>query len=227
MPAGRLSEDGRHASGAIVGEWCRNSLVGLRTWAPVRREPAPVTAVVLVEGLSDAAALRVLAARSRRDLAAEGVEIVSMGGGTNIGHYLRVLGPTGRGITVAGLCDAGEEQFFRRAINHHGFLATTRDEMAGHGFFVCDSDLEDELLRALGVDAVERVLQREGELELFRRFQQQPAQRQRPTHDQMHRFAGVRSGRKVRLAASMAEALDLEDVPRPLHDLLEFVWPVG
>ncbi len=179
--------------------------------------------VILVEGSSDAAALRVLAARSFRDLGRHGVEIVSMGGATNIGHYLRRLGPMGRGVTVAGLCDAGEERFFVRALDNEGLAATTREEMAHHGFFVCDRDLEDELLAALGVEKAERVLQREGELNLFRRFQRQPAQRQRSTPDQLHRFAGTRSGRKVRLAAAMAEAVELEAVPRPLHELLEFV----
>jgi len=97
--------------------------------------------------------------------------------------------------------------------------------MARKGFYVCDVDLEDELLRALGVEAVEAILEREGELGLFRRFQWQPAQRQRAIHDQLHRFAGVRSGRKVRFAASMASELTRADVPAPLRALLEFVKP--
>ena len=42
-----------------------------------------VRAVVLVEGVSDQAALEALARRRGRDLAAEGIEIVSMGGATN------------------------------------------------------------------------------------------------------------------------------------------------
>jgi hypothetical protein len=36
---------------------------------------------------------------------------------------------------------------------------------------VCDSDLEDELIRALGAPAIERLLAVQGELESFRRFQ--------------------------------------------------------
>ena len=121
----------------------------------------------------------------------------------------------GRRVTVAGLCDAAEERFFRRARGNEGYAATTRGEMAGQGFFVCDPDLEGERLTALGVETVERVLRREGERELFTRFQQQPAQRRHPTLAQMHRFTGTRSGRKVRLAAAMAQALEPDDVPRP------------
>ena len=45
-------------------------------------------AVVLVEGASDRAALEVLAERRGRDLSAERVAIVAMGGATNIAHYL-------------------------------------------------------------------------------------------------------------------------------------------
>ncbi|MDQ3096528.1 MAG: ATP-dependent endonuclease [Actinomycetota bacterium] len=184
-----------------------------------------VQRVVLVEGPSDAAVLRVLADARGRSLEDEGVDVISMGGATNIGHYLRRFGPRGRRLILAGLCDAGEEPFFRRALQGEGFSTRTRDEMARQGFYVCDVDLEDELLRALGVEAVEAILEREGELGLFRRFQWQPAQRQRSIHDQLHRFAGVRSGRKVRFAASMASELTREDVPAPLRALLEFVIP--
>jgi hypothetical protein len=47
-------------------------------------------------------------------------------------------------------------------------------------FYVCVAALEDELVRSLGVRAVEQVLEAEGDLQLFRSFQHQPAQRERP-----------------------------------------------
>ena len=51
------------------------------------------------------------------------------------------------------------------------------------GFYVCDADLEDELIRALGAAAVEEVIDAdlEDELESWRIFQQQPAWRG-PSH---------------------------------------------
>src|SRR5882672_4984708 len=59
-------------------------------------------AVVLVEGLSDRRALEALAARRGRDLGAEGVSVVSIGGATNIRSALDVFGPRGRDARLAG-----------------------------------------------------------------------------------------------------------------------------
>jgi len=91
------------------------------------------------------------------------------------------------------------------------------------GFFVCDADLEDELIRALGPEAVERVLDAQGELASFRRFQEQPAQRARDAHAQLRRFMGTRSGRKIRYGALLIDALELERVPRLLDLVLAAV----
>ena len=54
------------------------------------------------------------------------------------------------------------------------------------------------------------VVAREGELGLLHTFQQQPAQRGRSLHEQLHRFFGTKSGRKVRLAAALAAELALD-----------------
>ena len=50
-------------------------------------------AVVLVEGASDQLAVEALAARRGRDLDAEGVSVVSIGGAGNIGRFLQLFGP--------------------------------------------------------------------------------------------------------------------------------------
>jgi hypothetical protein len=92
--------------------------------------------------------------------------------------------------------------------------------MAALGFHVCVADLEDELIRCLGPAAVERVVERQGELGSFRTFQRQPAQRERSLHDQLRRFLGTRSGRKGRYARLLVDALDLSRVPGPLDRLL-------
>ena len=76
---------------------------------------AAPTAVILVEGPSDQAAVCTLAERRGRDLDQERVRVVPMGGATNIGHFLEVFGPRGLGVNLAGLCDQGEEDDFRRA----------------------------------------------------------------------------------------------------------------
>ena len=170
--------------------------------------------VVLVEGPSDAAVLGVLARR----LGLDAPEVVAMGGITNVGRHLHEY--AGRpGSTVAGLCDLGEVRFVLGALRRLGH-EVLEDDLAAYGFFVCDTDLEDELIRALGTDAVVDVVEREGELGLLRTFRNQPHQRSRTLHDQLHRFAGTRSGRKVRLAAALAEALPIDAVPAPLLDVL-------
>jgi hypothetical protein len=90
------------------------------------------------------------------------------------------------------------------------------------GFFVCDADLEDELIRSLGVEAVERVVEAEGELDPFRTFQRQPHWQGRPRHEQLRRFLGTHSGRKVRAAEAMVESLDPDHLPAPLAGLLAY-----
>ena len=178
-------------------------------------------AVVLVEGESDRAALEALASRRGRDLGAESVSIVPMGGATTVAHFLDALGPPGLEVRVAGLCDAGEEGSFRRALERAGFgSGLTRTDMEGLGFFVCVADLEDELIRCLGADSVEAVVAGQGELGSFRTFQNQPAQRDRPREAQLRRFLGTRSGRKIHYARLLVEALDLGRVPHPLNGLL-------
>jgi hypothetical protein len=175
-----------------------------------------VRAVVLVEGGSDRAAVETLAGRRGLDLAAEGVAVVSMGGATNIASSLAVYGPSGLGVSVSGLYDVAEEDFVRRALTRFGL----DPEPSRSAFFACVADLEDELIRALGSDGVERVLDAEGELASFRRFQRQPAQRARTVEAQLHRFLGTRSGRKHRYGRLLVEALDLARVPRPLDRVL-------
>jgi hypothetical protein len=183
-----------------------------------------MTAVVLVEGASDQAALEALARRSGRDLDAEGVSIVPIGGAQAIGRFLEELGPHGSNVRLAGLCDAGEERDFRRALERAGLGSElTRERMEDLGFYVCVADLEDELIRCLGTDAVEDVLERQRDLGSFRTLQKQPAQQGRPIEAQLRRFLGAGSGRKIRYARLLVDALDLADVPRPLDGVLAHV----
>ena len=96
--------------------------------------------VVIVEGISDRIALETLAARRGRDLAAEGVSIIPIGGAQAVGPFLARLD---RGIRVAGLCDVGEERHFQRALERAGLGTNlTRDDMEALGFYVCIKDRE-------------------------------------------------------------------------------------
>ena len=184
--------------------------------------PESTRAVVLVEGRSDRAAIETLATSRGHDLAAAGVFVVAMGGITLLGRHLAVYGPQGRALELTGLCDAGEERVVRRALSRAG-LGTDLDRarLAERGFHVCVDDLEDELIRALGTAAVETVVAAAGELATFRTMQRQPAQRERPLADQLRRFLGTRSGRKVRYGTLLVEAAVAAGcVPEPLEAVL-------
>ncbi len=171
-------------------------------------------AAILVEGWSDQAALEALARRRGRDLQAEGIVVVPIGGATNLQRFVQALGPQGLGVRLAGLCDIAELRHVRRGLEDAGVAAD--ESIEDHGFYACDADLEDELIRALGTAAVERVLDAEGELASFRRFQEQPAQRRPDLHAQLRRFLGTRAGRKVRYGTLLVDALELDRVPSAL-----------
>jgi hypothetical protein len=178
-------------------------------------------AVVLVEGISDRVALETLAERRGRNLDAEGVAVVPIGGAQAIGRFLNQFGPQGLDITLAGLCDAGEESDFRRGLERADLGSNlTRVDMERLGFYVCVEDLEDELIRALGADSVEEVVAAQGDLGPFLTLQKQPEWRGRPVEEQLRRFMGSGGRRKIRYARFLIEALELTQVPRPLDLVL-------
>lgn len=190
----------------------------------VTRPSVDLRAVVLVEGISDQFALEALAERRGRDLHAEGISIVPMGGATNIRSFLDRFGPSGLGVTLAGLCDAGEEAGFRRGLERAGLGSNlNRSSMEQLGFYVCVADLEDELIRALGRAAVEEVVAAQGELGSFRTLQKQVAHQGRTNEQQLRRFMGTRGGRKIQYARLLVDALDLTSMPRPLDRVLAHV----
>src|SRR5438874_12809758 len=178
-------------------------------------------AVVLVEGVSDQRALEALAGRLGRDLHAERIEILPMGGSKNIRTFLGRFGPGGLNVRLAGLCDEGEEGDFRRGLEWAGLGSRlSRAGMEALGFYVCVQDLEDELIRSLGAARVEEIADAQGDLGSFRILQKQPAWLGRPTEEQLRRFMGSGGSRKIRYAPLLVDALDLARVPRPLASVL-------
>jgi hypothetical protein len=185
--------------------------------------PVDATALVLVEGVSDKIALETLARRCGRDLDAEGISVVAIGGAQALGNVLRSIRAEKREVRLAGLCDAREEPSVRRVLERAGLGSElSRETLEALGFYVCEPDLEGELIRALGAAAVEDVLARNDKLSSFRTFQKQPQWRGRPTEDQLRRFFGSSAG-KIRFARLLVEALDLDRVPRPLDGVLAHV----
>jgi hypothetical protein len=166
------------------------------------------SAVILVEGESDRIAVDTLAVRRGRDLNAEGVTVVPIGGAQAVERVLRALGD----VRVAGLYDVAEERDVLRRVERAG--------RAVDGFFACDPDLEGELVRALGADRMLELVESRGQLGAFSTYRKQPAQRTKPLETQLH---GWLHNWKVRYAAPLVAALDLGRVPRPLDGVLEWV----
>ena len=161
--------------------------------------------VVLVEGESDRIAVETLAVRRGRDLAAEGVSVVPVGGAHALERALRTLEVE----RVAGLYDRGEEAAVRRVLERAG---VTPD-----GFFACDPDLEGELVRALGPERMLQLIEERGHLAAFRTYQKQPDKRGLPLDAQLH---GWLHNWKVRYAAALVDRLALDRVPAPLDGVL-------
>ena len=159
-------------------------------------------AVVLVEGITDRIALQAVAAKLGRDLAAEGVAVVPIGGA----QAIRRAAAQHEGERLVGLCDAPEERWFRRVL--------------GDATYVCVEDIEEELIRALGCAGVEEVIAAQGELETFRNFQNQVAWRGRPVDRQLHRWLRAANRRNKRYPPLLIEALEPEQVPGPLAGVL-------
>ncbi|MFJ6252343.1 MULTISPECIES: ATP-dependent endonuclease [unclassified Streptomyces] len=192
-----------------VGRWAAGGPGG------AAGEPAAslgVRTAVLLATPSDLAAVETLAARRGRDLAADGVCAVSMGGAMNIARYAGLLGPPGLGPRLTGLCDERERSFCDRGLRRAGAPLD--------GVFVCVADLEDGLVRALGPERVEEIIRAEGDQRAWQTFPNQPAQHGRPRRQQLRRFLGTKKDRKIRYGHLLVEALDAGRVPSPLDDLL-------
>ena len=166
-------------------------------------------AVILVEGASDQRAVEVLAQRRGRDLTAERVAVIAMGGITNLGHHLDRIAP---GVRVTGLYDRDEDAWVQRALARRETPVSLR---------VCERDLEDELIRALGVPAALEVVEAHGDSAAWAILLRQPFHRERPPHVVLHRFLGTTSGRKIEYAGLLtAAAVDRDCVPAPLDAVL-------
>ena len=102
-------------------------------------------------------------------------------------------------------------------------MASARRLFLRHGFHACSLDLEDELLRALGTDAVEAAIGEAGEAQSLRLLAGMPAQRGWTREAVLRRFLTSQAGRKVRYAALLVTALGADRAPAPLAAVLASV----
>jgi hypothetical protein len=154
--------------------------------------------VIAVEGESDKLVLETISRRLGQHLEAEGIEIHAIGGAHAIRRFVSELGSD---VAVRGLCDEHEQHLFRRILDV---------------VYVCVPDLEGELIRALGVERMLEIVDRDA----FAIMQRQPAQRGRPIELQLHRWLRSSSSRYHRYLPALADALELDRVPAPLSGVL-------
>jgi len=210
---------------------CQPPTIGVTV--PVLEEEPALSAVVLVEGRSDRLAVEALARRRAKSPAGagplDGVELRELDGITNLRKALTAL--RGTSARVLGLYDAAERRYVQRVLAGLGMLddagrgaqgTPDMDPLEPLGFFGCERDLEDEVIRAAGAELVLEAFDPR-ERARFRRFQRQPAQRVRSIEEQLHRFAGTAAGRKSRFAADVIDAVPLERTPATLNRLLDRV----
>jgi hypothetical protein len=211
----------RELASRVLDGYVHGPAAATQATARALAKVATAEAVVLVEGISDQIAVETLAARRGRDLAAERVVVLPTGGAHAFARYLRQFGPTGAGLRLTGLCDAGEEDVVRRGLASAGIGAPeTRADMEQLGFCVCVEDLEDELIRAIGAASVKVLIDSQGDLGSFRSLQRQPEWRGRPADAQLRRFLGSGATRKLRYARVLAAAVDPDRLPHPLGAVL-------
>ena len=183
--------------------------------------------LVFVEGESDANAVRALADLLGCDLRLHHIQICSAGGVTYFSSLLREFARAHPNGQFCGMYDLAEQRHVRRALTNAAIPVAAHDSLESFGFFACTADLEEELIRALGAEAVERVLGAQGELVSFRRFQAMPQHRLTPVDQQLHRFLGTRATRKIRSARRLVEQLDIDRLPRPLVQLATRILEVA
>ena len=167
------------------------------------------TVVVLVEGISDQIAVDAMLARSDRGLD-DLVVAVPIGGAQAVDKALARFSERDD-LMVLGLCDYAEANFFAKAFEAHGLDGN---------YFVCNPDLEAELIAAFEPAELEAIIEAQGELKSLRIMQKQAAWRDRRFGEQAHRWIRARALRSSRYASVLIATADEDRLPKPLRELV-------
>lgn len=174
---------------------------------------------VLLEGPSDVAAVRAL--MESHGLTQAPVELVDLQGATNVGRALKEIRQVRSDADVVGLCDANGTRAAQQALVDDGLPVADASDLPIYGFFVCEPDLEAELVAALGAQRAREVFDGSGLGSKFDALRTQSTWADEPLAEQLHRFMTATSGRRENAAAALASALDESRVPESLALLLD------
>ena len=146
-----------------------------------------------------------------------------MEGAGGLGTFLKLLGPAGFRLKLAGLCDADKEADWGRILKLAGVCtAETRAALEQARFYVCNCDLEDELIRAFGVPQLLQLIEEVGDRPAFDLFCGQPLHKPKSTEEKLRAFLATK-GKKVRYAPLIVESIDVTKLPAPLEGVLASV----
>jgi predicted ATP-dependent endonuclease of OLD family len=177
-------------------------------------------ALIVVEGFSDLLALRTLTKLRGKDLDASGVSLLSLDGSGTFKHYLQLFGPEGLGVELRGLCDQDAERDWIEKLSAAGIGVADRASLEENGFFVCDPDLEAEMLSALEPTEITRVINEDGAEATFSSFASHPANSGLTEHEIQVAFF---KNEKVRWAPLFAAAMSPTALPQPIERLLSLL----
>src|SRR4029453_10190875 len=108
-----------------------------------------IRTLVLVEGDSDAGAVRALADLIGCDLASHHIEILSTGGVTNFAQVLADFIRSHPTSEFCGMYDVADEWHVRRALAAAGTPIAPHESLEPVGFFACVAGLEAERIPAV------------------------------------------------------------------------------
>ncbi len=161
--------------------------------------------IIFVEGTSDEVAVHTAATRAAVDLVDGGVVVLPIGGAHAVRRFADELAAPGR--RLLGLVDHAEAPLFVEAL---GADAT----------FVCEPDLEFELVRSLPQDDFAQLLANQGDLRAFSTFRKQPAWEGQAFDDQLHRWLRSVSGRSQHYAELLVRQCPVDRIPTALTELV-------
>lgn len=212
---------GKLKDSRALGDYANGYNAPLAATGAALAKAADARALILVEGISDQIALETLARRRGIDLSAQAIVVFPVGGSSSVARYLEQFGPMGEGKFLSGLCDADAVAIFARALSRTGFgQIESEADLAACGFYVCTRNLEEAMIRAVGPNAVEALIEAEGEIAPLRTLQKQAGWQDRPLADQILRFIRSRARRSLRYAAILIDACDSDKIPGPLDAVL-------
>lgn len=113
-------------------------------WVEDMIEPLTSRSLILVEGPSEEIITRRVAELRGINLDREDISIVSLGAANNFPNAYNLFGPNGFNIAVSSLVDKAEAHLLAST------LGVNEDQLATNNVVICDADLENEYIRALG-----------------------------------------------------------------------------